>query len=90
MLPCMKPLFSDTSPEAERILIEGYRQMSAERKGRCIAEMNETVRSMQLAEIKARHPHADQRELEMRLAVRWLEPELALAAFGWDVKKEGY
>ena len=90
----MKPLFpetlSDTSPEAERVLIEGYRRMSPARKGRCIAEMNESLRAMQLADIKARHPHADAHEIKMRLASRWIEPELMLAAFGWDVQKEGY
>ena len=81
---------SDTSPEAERILIEGYRRMSPARKGRCVAEMNEAVRAMQLADIKARHPHADAHEIKMRLASRWIEPALMLAAFGWDVQKEGY
>ncbi|NOT59102.1 MAG: hypothetical protein HOP19_02635 [Acidobacteria bacterium] len=86
----MKPLFSDTSAEAERVLIECYRRMSHERKGRCIAEMNEALRALQLADIKARHPHADAYEIKMRLASRWIEPELMFAAFGWDIEKEGY
>jgi hypothetical protein len=86
----MDSLLSDTSAEAARVMLALYRRMSPERKGRCVAEMNEALRASQRAEIRVRHPHADAHELKMRLASRWIEPELMLAAFGWDVEKEGY
>jgi len=30
------------------------------------------------------------REMKLRLASRWLEPELMREAFAWDPEKEGY
>jgi hypothetical protein len=86
----MKPLSLDTSPEAEQVLLELYRKMPDWRKFRCIADLNETMRRIQRAEIRERYPQADEYELKMRLASRWLEPELMRQAFGWDPDKEGY
>jgi hypothetical protein len=86
----MKPLSLDTSPEAEQVLLELYRKMPAWRKFRCIADLNETMRRIQRVEIRERYPHADEHELKMRLASRWLEPELMRQVFGWDPDKEGY
>ena len=86
----MKPLAADTPPEIEKLLIEGYRRMPAWRKLHCIAELNAGLRAMQLADIRRRHPQADARELRLRLAARWIEPELMRAAFGWDSEQEGY
>ncbi|MBI1760401.1 MAG: hypothetical protein HYR56_03100 [Acidobacteria bacterium] len=86
----MKPLSTDTPPEIEKLLIEGYRQMPEWRKLHCIAELNAGLRMMQMAEIRRRHPQADERELKLRLAARWIEPELMRRAFGWDPEREGY
>jgi hypothetical protein len=86
----MKRLFEDTTPEAEQVLIEGYRRMSAARKLQCIDELNHFAAEMQMAEIRRQHPDADGHELRMRLASRWIEPDLMLKAFGWDVEKQGF
>jgi len=86
----MKSLSLDTSPEAEQVLLELYHRMPAWRKLRCLADLNEAMRRMQRAEIRARYPDADAHELKMRLAARWLEPELMRQVFGWDPDKEGY
>jgi hypothetical protein len=43
-----------------------------------------------MMDIRRRHPHADERELRLRLASRTMDPELLKRAFGWDVKVEGY
>jgi hypothetical protein len=86
----MKPLSADTPPEIERLLIEGYRRMPAWRKLHCIAELNAGLRAMQLEEIRRRHPQANEHELRLRLAARWIEPELMRQVFGWDPEKEGY
>jgi len=37
-----------------------------------------------------RHPNADAREQALRVASRWIEPELMVRAFGWDVREVGY
>lgn len=77
----MKPMAMDTPPEIEQMLIEGYRKMPVWRKLQQVGELND---------IRRRHPQADERELKLRLASRWIEPELMLKVFGWDVEKEGY
>lgn len=81
---------NDTHPEIEKMLIEGYRRMSAQEKMDRVSELNRTIQRLALSDIRERHPEADEREQMLRLASRWLEPELMLKAFGWDVEKEGY
>jgi hypothetical protein len=86
----MKPLFPDTSPEAEAVLLEGYRKMPAWKKFQCVDDLNQALKSLQLADIKSKSPQASEHELKMRLASRWIEPELMKRAFGWDVEEKGY
>ena len=86
----MEPILSDTSPEIEQILIEGYRIMPAWKKLQQVAEMTQFVRQLAMNDVRRKHPRADEREIKLRLASRWLDPELMRKAFGWDVEKEGY
>ena len=81
---------SDTPPEIEKILIEGYRQMPAWKKLQQVGEMTQFVLQLAMNDVRRRHPQADEREIKLRLASRWLDPELMRKAFGWDVEKEGY
>jgi hypothetical protein len=86
----MKTLSSDTSPEIEKIIIEGYRKMSAARKLQIMQDLINTACLLALGDIKRRRPEADQREMMLRLASRRIEPELMRQAFGWDPDIEGY
>ncbi|HEX5080581.1 MAG TPA: hypothetical protein VFY40_00950 [Blastocatellia bacterium] len=86
----MKTLSSDTSPEIERIMIEGYRKMPAWKKLQQVWELTEFVRQLAMNDIRRRYPLADDRERMLRLASRWLDPELMKKAFAWDPEKEGY
>ena len=86
----MKTLSPDTSPEAERIMIEGYRKMPAWMKLKQVRELTQLVRQLSMNDIDRRYPLADDRERKLRLASRWLEPELMRNAFDWDPEKEGY
>lgn len=86
----MQPLTEDTPPEIERIIIEGYRRMSAAEKLAIMQDLTRSAHLLALSEIKRRHPDASPRELQFRLASRWIEPELMRKAFGWDVEVEGY
>ena len=52
--------------------------------------MTRAVQQLALMDIRRRHPDADEREQALRLASRWIEPELMLRAFGWDVREKGY
>ena len=86
----MKPLISDTSPEAEKILIEGYRRMSIQEKFHKMVEMTSFIKQLQIEETRRRHPEASERELQLRVASRTISPDLMRKAFGWDPEKEGY
>lgn len=81
---------SDTHPAAEKVLIEGYRRMTPADKMRSVGEMYVFARGLAFADIGRRYPHADEHERRMRLASRFLEPELMLKIYGWDVKAKGY
>lgn len=71
----------DTTPDAERIVIERLQAMTpAERLGVAIG-MSRAVRELALAGIRKRHPGASDREILMRLAIVLHGPELAVAAY---------
>jgi hypothetical protein len=86
----MDPILSDTSPEVEKIILEGDRGMSAARKLQIAQDLIRGVQMLALSDIKRRYPNADRRELQLRLASRWIEPELMRKAFGWDPDVEGH
>jgi hypothetical protein len=81
---------NDTDPLVEAMLIEGYRRMSPAQKLERVRALTRAVQVLALADIRRRHPDADEREQSLRLASRWIEPELMVRAFGWDVRKVGY
>lgn len=80
----------DTHPDVDAMRIEAYRRMTPTQKLEIVCALNEAVRQLALADIRRRHPNADERELRLRLASRSLPPKLLLDAFGWDVAREGY
>ena len=82
-------LFEDTPPEVERVLIDGYRRMSAARKIARVRDLNWTLQQLALAELRARFPDAEERTLRLRLAARSLDRSTMIAAFGWDPKADG-
>ena len=81
---------NDTHPDIEAALVAGYRKMSPAQKMERVRALTQAVQELALTDIRRRHPDAGPRELALRLASRWIEPELMLRAFGWDVRKEGY
>jgi hypothetical protein len=86
----LRPISSDTDPEAERVLIEAYRRMPASQKLQRVRELNHLVQSLALADIRRRYPTASPRECQMRLASRWLDADLMRKVFDWDPDQEGY
>jgi hypothetical protein len=81
---------SDTSPEAERVLIELYRRMPGWRKMQQVTELTRAVNLLALTDIRRRHPHASERELTLRLASRRLPAETMRKVFGWDPDEMGF
>jgi len=86
----MNPLALDTPPEIEQRLLEGYRRMTAAQKLQIMQDLQRTAQLLALSDIRRRYPEASEREVRLRLAARWIEPELMKKAFGWDVEIKGY
>jgi hypothetical protein len=78
----MRTQSPDTSPEAERVLIELLRQAPAWCKLRMVEDTNHCVRDLLLAGLRERFPQDPPRVLLRRLADLWLGPQLAAAAYG--------
>jgi hypothetical protein len=78
----MRTQSSDTSPEAERILIELLRRAPVWRKLLMVEDTNQSVRALLLAGLCERFPQDPPAALRRRLADLWLGPELAAAAYG--------
>ena len=78
----MVPLFSDTRPEAEAVLIGLLRQAPPWRKLRMVGQLNQTVRTLALSGLRQRYPDAAPQELRRRLADLLLGSELAALVYG--------
>ena len=78
----MRTLAEDTSPEAERVLIELLREASPARKIEMVLGANRTARTLALAGLCERHPEESDARLWRRLADLELGPELAAKAYG--------
>ena len=85
----MTKLFSDTSPEAEAVLIQLLREMPPWRRLEMVNQLNATVRTLALSGLKSRHPGASEAELRRRLADLLLGTELAKEAYGPFPEKWG-
>ncbi|MCU0225924.1 MAG: hypothetical protein MUF27_18070 [Acidobacteria bacterium] len=86
----MTPPLQDTSPEAEAVLVAGWRARTPAEKLALVSAMTRTAQELSLAGIRARHPHATEDELRLRLAALRLPRELMIRLFGWDPAVEGY
>ena len=53
------PPLSDTSPEAERVLIDLYRRAPPWKKLRQVSELTRMVQELALCDIRRRYPNAD-------------------------------
>ena len=80
----------DTSPDAERVLIELARATPVWRKFEQIAETTETCRAFAMAGLRKRYPDATEEELHRRLAALVLDRQTVIRVYGWDPQIEGY
>lgn len=76
MPPTFPKLWEDTSPSAQRVLIEGYRRMSPARKAQQVVELTHAVQQLALARLRSEDPDATDRELQIRLAALWIPADL--------------
>jgi hypothetical protein len=86
----MKPLFEDTHPDIEKMLIDACRKRTPGERLMRVCELNAALEQLARADIVQKHPKASEKEIRLRLASRRLPADLMRKAFGWDVEKEGY
>lgn len=76
---------SDTSPEAEAVLISLLRRAPSWRKFKMVGDLNAAVKEFALAGIRERHPNATEGEVNRHLADILLGEDLAALVYGaWD------
>lgn len=73
----MKTQSPDTSPEAERFLIERTRQMPVHRKLQLGWQWSAAMRNLAWSDVRRQHPQAAEAGLRAHFARRCLGPELA-------------
>ncbi len=86
----MEYKISDTPPEIQKILIDGYRKMTPRQKMRRVSELSKAVQQLALARIRNQYGGISDREMRLRLASLWLDRNTMIRVFGWDPQKEGY
>ena len=80
----------DTSPEAEAFLVAAYRKMTPGEKLQRVSSLTLGIQQLALMDIRRRHPDADEHELRMRLASRWLDRETMIRWFDWDPAQNAF
>lgn len=81
---------SDTSPEAQRVLIEGYRRMTPTQKLRRVESLNRALVLLQKARLRAEYGNISDEEMRMRLGALRLGRETMIKVFGWDPDEKGW
>lgn len=71
----------DTTPEAERVLIEIVRRTPVWQRLAQVAALNDDCRRLALADVRRLRPHADANEIRRELAARFLPPEIVALVY---------
>lgn len=81
---------SDTSPDAQAFLNEGYRRMTPTQKLQRVESLNRALVLLQKARIRAQYGDIPEEEMRMRLGALRLGRETMVKAFGWDPDEKGW
>lgn len=80
----------DTAADIERRQINAWRSMNAAQKLAIVSQLTLATEALARAGIRERHPHATEREIELRLGALRLDRDTMIRVFGWDPDKQGY
>jgi hypothetical protein len=75
--------YPDTDPKALEVFIDLQRKMTPAEKIEAVFQSNELVWRMAEARERQLHPHAEEREIFLRLAARHLDRETMMRVYGW-------
>jgi hypothetical protein len=84
----MSPLFPDTHPEAEAVLIRLLREAPPWRKLEMVGQMNAAVKTMMLSGLRKRYPKDSTTLLRRRMADLILGSQLASRVYGPIIEYE--
>jgi hypothetical protein len=73
----MRSSNTDVSPTIEAMIIDHWRTTPTWKKLASIDELNATLQTLALSDLRRRHPTESEAQLTRRLATRWLGAELA-------------
>lgn len=76
--------FADTDPRALEVFLSLQRRMPAGQKIATVFELTNMVLKLSEAGVRWAYPHADDREVFLRVAARHLDRETMIRAYGWD------
>jgi hypothetical protein len=86
----MKPLSTDTSPEAQQMHFALMRRLPDWKRLTLALELTQATRQLVMADIRSRFPSASNEELRRRFIARVLSREEVIRAYGFDPREEGY
>ena len=86
----MRPLSSDTTPEAQEMHFELMRQLPGWRRLTLAFDLTQAMRQLVLTDIRRGYPDASDEEVRRRFIARVLPREDVIRAYGFDPKVEGY
>jgi hypothetical protein len=79
----MADWYSDTEPAALAQYIELSRAMSVDDKIRAVLKMNSVLRTLVEESVRSMYPKADDREIFLRTAARFLDADIMSRVYGW-------
>lgn len=75
-------MLTDTTPEADAVLLQLLRQAPVWRKLQLMTQLNDMAKMLALSGLRRQYPHATEAELQRLLADRLLGAELAASVYG--------
>lgn len=78
----MDTLMPDVSPHVMKLMIEHWRTTPTWQKLASINELNASLQTLALSDLRRQHPTESDVQLRRRLAARWLGAELADQVYG--------
>jgi hypothetical protein len=84
----MRPLSSDTTPEAQQMQFELLRRTPAWKRFALTCELIQATRNLMLAGLRRRFPQVSEEELRRRLIARLLTRDEVIRAYGFDPEEE--
>ncbi len=83
-------MLSDTRPEIERIVVDGYRRMTPAQKLARVDDLRQLTIGLAERRIRAQYIGASDRQVRLRLGALTLGRDLMIKAFDWDPEREGW